>query len=232
MSNQPPPLPPPIPIKRRGIPGWLVVLLAAVFGFASFGAWRVINAVRHIAAAPKRAVEAVIPAYEDLLGEELSGSGFPIEYGGRRFIVCSLHQFDGRQPKEMGALSFDEPVRVTGRVYVQKDVQVLIYLSPELDKLAPLPCEPAPTVQNGDPVVLLYSDEQIVGHVIARTDEKQKLRFFRATKPFDADGCSGAPVVSGLTGKVIGVALTADRAENARTVGFELLDLPRSLGAP
>ena len=238
MSNQPPPLPPRLPKKGRGFPGWpavvlvLALVLVLVLGFAGFGVWRMSKSLQGILATPKRAVEAVIPEYEDLLGEELSGSGFHIEYGGRRYIVCSLHQFDGKQPAEMGALSFDEPIRVTGRVHVQKDVQVLTYQSPELDKLPPLSYAPAPAVQIGEPVVLIYNEEQIVGHVIARSDDRQKLRFFRAAEPFEATGCSGAPVLSGVTGKVIGVALTADRAENARTVGFELLDLPASLAAP
>lgn len=128
---------------------WLVVLLVVVFGLVGLGAWRVVRTVHHLTA-PKRAVEAVIPQYEDLLGEELSGSGFHVEHGGRRYVVCSLHQFDGRQPREMGALSFDEPIRLTGRAHVQKDVQVLTYESPELDKLAPLSYAPAPSALRSD----------------------------------------------------------------------------------
>ena len=43
------------------------------------------------------------------------------------------------------------------------------------------------------------------------------------SKPYPAGGNSGSPIVSAVTGTVVGVMLTANDAEAATTVGFELL---------
>jgi hypothetical protein len=174
------------------------------------------------------------PVYETLFGEGASGSGFHFEWEGKRYIGCSLHQFEGKAPSEMISLSIDQNVAILARVHKQEDVQVLTYRSVELDALTPLSYDGDPSIEKGDPVVLYNMDRKIVGHVTQVPGTAQGLAFFRTEKPFEARGCSGAPVISGTTGSLIGVALTADDADRARTVGFEVLRLSKELrgGAP
>ncbi|MBI3921024.1 MAG: hypothetical protein HY318_06345 [Armatimonadetes bacterium] len=178
----------------------------------------------------KKPVMITVKPYETLIGEGLSGAGFHFEWDGHRFIGCSLHQFEGRTPAEMIPLSDEKNanVKVEKRVYKQKDVQILTYTSAFLDAVKPLIYRPGISLSSGDPVIMINLDQQIAGH-ITEIERAPRSAEFEVEKPFEAQGCSGSPVVSGLTGTVVGVALTADSPDAARLVGFEILDLPESI---
>jgi hypothetical protein len=165
------------------------------------------------------------PAYETLLGENLSGSGFHFAHGGGVYLCASRHQFDDEAPKEMSSLDFEEPIKVTGVAHQQEDVQVLTFDSAKLTAVPPLPFDPEAKVTPGLPVYI-YADEGVVkGHVTFVGQASNRIRI-RAAKPFAAMGCSGTPIVSGESGTVIGVLTEANDPERATRVVAERLVMP------
>jgi hypothetical protein len=162
------------------------------------------------------------PKYTTLLGQDLSGSGFHFVIGEKRYLACSLHQFEGKAPVVMGSMDFDTPIKITGRVYSGKDMQVLTYVSAELDKLGPLTFDPKVTPAINDKVYCYNFDESFEGTIVAIDPDKRNYSV-RMSKPYPAGGNSGSPVLSAVTGTVIGVLLSANDAEAATAVGFELL---------
>ncbi len=170
---------------------------------------------------------ASAPAYTTLIGEGYSGRGFHFEHRGKTYVACSLHQFDNMQPSLMLSDLFDNPVTITGQIHVQTDLQVLRYRSTDLDVLTPLPYSPDPIISIGDPVFLLDDDIAIKGHV-TRRDTFDDQWIFEPEKgtTFEAQARSGSPIISGLTGQVIGVFLTADDPDQATWGGFESLQFP------
>ncbi len=162
------------------------------------------------------------PTYSTLIGEGLSGSGFHFEDSTGSYLACSLHQFGGRQPESMMAVEFDDPIQVTGLVYKGDDIQVLRYRSEALDRAAPLRYRAGEVPEVGD-VVYCYDGNQSYAGVITDTDAGRRNFDVYMDKAYPAAGNSGSPVVSGKTGTVVGVLLTADNPEKAREVGFEIL---------
>ena len=162
------------------------------------------------------------PKYSTLLGEDLSGSGFHFAVGEKRYLACSLHQFEGKAPSVMGSMDFDAPIKIKGRVYNGKDTQVLTYVSAELDKQAPLKFDPKVTPAVGDKVYCYNFEDSFAGEITAIAPDKRTYSV-KMSKPYPAGGNSGSPIVSAVTGTVVGVMLTANDAEAATTVGFELL---------
>lgn len=160
--------------------------------------------------------------YSTLLGEDLSGSGFHFAVGEKRYLACSLHQFEGKAPSVMGSMDFDDPIEIKGRVYKGKDIQVLTYVSADLDKQAPLKFDAKVTPEVGDKVYCYNFDDSYEGEITAIDGDKRTYSV-RMSKPYPAGGNSGSPVVSAVTGTVVGVLLSANDAEAATTVGFELL---------
>lgn len=237
---QTPPIPPSLPSvpppagRKKKVSGCFIGCLALVAAFFILPALIIPNFLRHREARMKalqQPVQIEVEAYEPLIGEELSGSGFHFESGGQRFIGCSLHQFEGKQPKEMMMLETDGEVKITERVHKGEDIQILRYESPQLDKLKPLKYRPDVTLSEGHPVLLYAGGEPVVGHVTRVKSGLDGLAHFATETPFAAMGCSGSPVVSGITGTVVGIALTANDPEKATDVGFEILRLP-SASAP
>ncbi len=173
----------------------------------------------------RRPVTATIPPYETFYGQSASGSGFHFEWEGERFIACSLHQFDGEMPDHMLSAEL-ERVPISGSAFEQMDVQILRYRSSELDRVEPLRYVPGEKITLGHPVVLLFDDEEIVGNVIKVLPDEDGLLGFsvRGVTPV-LNGASGSPVLSGLSGNVIGVLIPQDE----RRVYFEPLDPPRSI---
>jgi len=233
-----PGLPPPASREQRRSRGKRDLLIATgvflvIAGFFAYSAYRTIGGAinsRRQFHQSKKPVQIPLPEYEPFFGESALGTGFHFDWGGRRFIACSLHQFEGGKPNEMIVVQLDDNVRVGKRVYADNDVQVLDYQSLELDKIPPLDYRQDFTVSLGDPVVLYHNADRTVGHV-SHLPDKEGIAHFRTSDSFAASGCSGAPVVSGLTGTVIGVALTANHPDRARRVGFQVLKLPDSLRA-
>jgi hypothetical protein len=239
MNPEPPPLPPsltppplltpatPPPLPKRTRWGLIIsiFLLGCFAVFAAAGIW-VFSALKDFREARKpRPFLVEAPAYETLLGEDLSGSGFHFKHGDALYIGVTKHQFDGEAPKVMGSMEFDEPIKVTGVKRKQDDVQVLTFDSAKLSAIPPLPYDPTAKIDPGLPVYM-YSDEGVVkGHVTFAAKASDRIRI-RAEKPFTAMGCSGTPVVSGETGTVIAVLTDADDPDKARRIGAERLVMP------
>lgn len=230
MNSQPPPLPsftpPPLPKRPRW--GLIVsVILVALFSIFAFFAFRIYSAISPYLKEDRNQrpflVEA--PDYETLFGEDISGSGFHFKHGGASYLCATLHQFDGKTPKVMASLDFDEPIKVTGVAHRQKDVQVLTFDSAKLAALPHLPYDSDANVNGGLPVYI-YADSGVVkGHVtfVGKTSGRIRIRM---AEPFPAAGCSGSPIVSGETGTVIGVLTEANHTERATRVVAERLVMP------
>lgn len=162
------------------------------------------------------------PEYAALLGEGLSGSGFHFAIGDKRYIACSLHQFEGKAPAVMGSMDFDDPIKIVKRVYAGKDIQVLAYVSADLDKKAPLKFDEKVTPAVGDKVYCYDFEDSYEGEIVSIAPDNRSYSV-KMSKAYPAGGNSGSPVVSAATGTAVGVLLTANDAEAATTVGFELL---------
>ena len=65
-------------------------------------------------------------------------------------------------------------------------------------------------------------DDSYTGYIIRIGSGKSEYKV-EMSKPYPAGGNSGTPVVSGLTGNVIGVMLSANSPDKARIVGFDRL---------
>lgn len=163
------------------------------------------------------------PQYELLIGDNLIGSGFHFESRGERYIGCSLHQSDGEIPESMISLDADGGITVTGRVSAGHDIQILRYNCPQLDEIPALVYSPNAEVLIGDPVYLYGAQGVSVGRIDRKGQKRRRL--VRMEQPFRAAGMSGSPVVSAVTGTVIGVLLDANDPEAATVVGFELLKM-------
>lgn len=177
----------------------------------------------HFSTKPKPFV-ATAPEYETMIGEGLSGSGFHFQSGGKRFIACSLHQFDGEAPATMLAPDLETEIPITGQVHVGTDIQVLSYDQKVFPDASPLSYDAKPSVSVGDPVFLLIEGEAVKAHVT-------RLSFlegywFKSEAPFVGQGGSGSPVISGLTGKVIGVFLGGKIGDTMTEGYFEVLEMP------
>lgn len=173
--------------------------------------------------------------YELLIGEDLAGSGFVINYGKGFLGVASLHQFDGKAPRTLEPLEGDAIALDTTKVIKQKDVQTLPVKSPS-PKLQFLSYNSEFTLRAGDEVIIFgLAGDLVPGVLTAKgmtagayksADGPRELEA-RVSKPFMVAGCSGGPIFHKQSGAVIGVLLTADNGKQARVVGFETLCLPK-----
>ena len=177
----------------------------------------------HLSTKPKPFV-ATAPKYETMIGEGLSGSGFHFQSGGKSFIACSLHQFDGEAPKTMLAPDLETDIPITGQVHVGTDIQVLSYDQKVFPDASPLVYDPKPDVSEGDPVFLLIDDQAVKAHVTRHAFLEGY--WFKSETSFVGQGASGSPVVSGLTGKVIGVFLGGEVGDTMTEGYFEDLQMP------
>lgn len=168
---------------------------------------------------------ATAPKYETMIGEDMSGSGFHFQRGGKSYIACSLHQFDGEAPKTMLAPDLETDIPITGQVHVGTDIQVLTYDQKVFPDASPLRYDPKPDVSEGDPVFLLIDDTVVKAHVTRHSFLEGY--WFKSETSFVGQGASGSPVVSGLTGKVIGVFLGGEVGDSMTEGYFEDLQMPR-----
>lgn len=240
MNPEPPPLPPslttpplpataatPPPLPKRTRWGLIIsIVLLAIFSLFIVLGVLTFNAFSELREARKpRPFLVEAPKYEPLLGEDLSGAGFHFAHGDAVYLAVTKHQFDGEAPKVMGAMEFEEPIKVTGVVHRQDDVQVLTFESAKLSALPALSYDSDAKVNAGLPVYM-YADTGVVkGHVTFAAKASNRIRI-RTAETFSAMGCSGTPVVSGETGKVIAVLTDADDPEQTRRIGAELLVMP------
>ena len=164
------------------------------------------------------------PEYATLVGEGLSGSAFHFAVGTKRYVACSLHQFEGMAPRHLISMDFDGDIEVKQRLFTGKDTQVLRYISAELDKLEPLKFDPQVTPAVGDKVWCYHFDTSYEGQIISISPDKRD-HTIRMSQPYPAAGNRGGPVVSAVSGTVIGVVLTGNDAKAATIIGFELLKL-------
>lgn len=174
--------------------------------------------------AQEAARHPVAPEYATLVGEDLSGSAFHFAVGEKRYVACSLHQFEGKAPRRMVSMKFEGAIKVKQRLFTGKDTQVLRYVSAELDKVEPLKFDPKVTAAVGDKVWCYHFNESHEGEIISISPDKLDYTI-RMSQPYPAAGNSGGPVVSAVTGTVIGVVLTGNDAKAATIIGFELLKL-------
>jgi Domain of unknown function (DUF4190) len=177
----------------------------------------------HFSRKPKPFV-ATAPEYETMLGEGLSGSGFHFQSGGKHFIACSLHQFDGEAPATMLAPDLETDIPITGQVHVGTDIQVLSYDRKVFPDASPLSYDRKPSVSVGDPVFLLIDGEAVKAHVTRYSFLEG--HWFKSETSFVGQGGSGSPVISGLTGKVIGVFLGGNVGDTMTEGYFEDLQMP------
>jgi len=240
MNENPPPLPdasrahaipPPLRKRKKASPliAIVIVTAACLLVFAGYRILKVASmAVQNI---QKKSVprEHVVdaPVYETLLGEGLSGSGFHFKTGDSVYLCMSLHQFDGRMPDEMGSFDFDEPIKVSGLVHKQNDIQVLSFQSDELRKIEPLSYSKDTRVDTGLPVYIHVDTGTVKGHV-SSIRRATGMIHIRTAEPFAAAGQSGSPIVSGETGTVIAVLIGANSPEHATRVEAELLRFPET----
>lgn len=164
------------------------------------------------------------PRYAPLMGEDNAGSGFHFDLNGRQFIACSLHQFGREMPTTMRHPDLAAPIPIVGRVGKQRDIQILKFESAALSAIKALTYDPHIEIIRGMPVFLYHGDQIYRGYVI-QVATKDPVVMVKMKDLYPADRMSGSPVVSGLTGTVIGVVLTASSLENAELVGFEPLRL-------
>lgn len=244
----PPPLPPPIgpsgppplpavtlPAAPKGGSGMrvLLVVLGVFLVLGVGGIWLVASSLRDAikrgeARAARLQHTAAAPEYKILLGQNWVGSGFHVQIGKGRFICASVHQFEGRKPKEMSSLEFDAPIKLKKVVHKQDDLQLITYESKELDAIEPLKFDFEAKVEEGLPVYLYPMRGPLKGRVTS-VDRKAGRISIRPETPFEAAGMSGSPIVSGLTGTVIGILTDGDDPDRATRVGAELLRPPQSL---
>lgn len=177
----------------------------------------------YVSSKPKPFV-AEAPEYETMLGEGFSGSGFHFQSGGKRFIACSLHQFDGQAPATMLAPDLEKDIPITGQVHVGTDIQVLSYDEKVFPDASPLTYDRKPDTAVGDPVFLLIDGEAVKAHVTRYS--LLEGYWFESEAPFVGQGGSGSPVISGLTGKVIGVFLGGKVGDSMTEGYFEELNMP------
>ena len=115
----------------------------------------------------------------------------------------------------------DDPlhkVRVVRQIYYKEDIQVLGYEDERLDKVPALSWTPGHRSAVGDPVYLFGDDGAVAATVASQAGNETTVV---PKAEFSPGGMSGSPVVSALTGNVIGVLLSADEPVNASWVSFQ-----------
>jgi len=177
----------------------------------------------HFSTKPKP-FAATAPEYETMIGEGLSGSGFHFQSGGKSFIACSLHQFEGEVPETMLAPDLETEIPITGQVHAGTDIQVLSYDQKVFPDASPLGYDPKPNVSVGDPVYLLIDGDAVKAHVTRHSFLEGY--WFKSETSFVGQGASGSPVISGLNGKVIGVFLGGKVGDTMTEGYFEDLQMP------
>ena len=186
-----------------------------------------------------RDATAPVPEYPDVIGGGFSGSGFHFRWEHRQFFCASLHQFDDAVPSEMivfpsdpGADIFE--VSIYDRVYQLHDVQIMTFDERAMEGIDPLIYDGEADIRYGELVYIMTRDGPLTAHVIDAGTDEPHMRYARLSEDFSLSGTSGSAVVSGVTGRVVGVMLvSAETYDNETLAGFELLELPRSvLSAP
>lgn len=224
QRQAPPELP---PVRKAGsrFLGWMIVLGVLLFAGISVLAVRGFKEVAKMVETASRRnphlVEA--PKYETLLGQNLIGTGFHVEIGSRRYICASAHQFEGAKPELMGSIDFDEPIVLRNVVHKQADLLLITYESKKLDEQPPLKYDDEAKVEVGLPVYLYpMNGVQVKGHITMLSLARSEATIHAAV-PFAAAGMSGSPVISGVTGSVIGILTDANDPERATRIGMQIL---------
>lgn len=222
-------------------------LLMAIYGYLMPSATKNPEAV--VAASQRRTVSTVKswaqPAsitslvtvvkgeeYQPLIGDGLQGSGFLFKIKeGLILAGSSRHQFDSRShiPGQMIDLDDLDVALDKQQLIRQPDSQ--IQLVTKLSKATTcLEYRPSDWLKNGDVLrLLLEKGEWIEGTLqtrrdVALTSPPAVLRMqVQTTKK--VSGRSGSPVVHALTGRVVGVMLSADKAESPTFLEFETLNV-------
>ena len=116
-------------------------------------------------------------------------------------------------------------ILVARQVYYEGNVQVLAYEDEELDRVPALGYDPAASHQSevGDPVYLYGRDGVVNARVTSAADRSSSVSLdetsYRSVQ-------SGSPVVSSLTGEVIGVVRSKEYNPDTTSLLFQNLQLP------
>ena len=179
------------------------------------------------------------PQYPRVIGGGYSGSGFHFRWEDRQFFCASLHQFDDGTPGEMIVFPSDpetEMFRVTihERVHTLDDVQVMTFDEQAMEGIEPFVYDGEADIRYGELVYIMTGDGPLAAHVIDAGTNEPNMRYARLSEDVPLGGTSGSAVISGVSGRVVGVMLvSAETYDNETLAGFELLELPRSvLSAP
>lgn len=171
----------------------------------------------------------VYQSYQPLYHPTRPGSAFHFTSQNRRYVACSLSQFQGQPPTELRSREFQESIVIRDQVHKQQDVQILTYDSVKLDNIAPLTHDGADRIVTGESVALRINDKTLTGTLIGRAPHELNHWQFRVPEAIHAANSQGAPVMSTLTGKVIGVVVASPVLHHTLIVTFEPLTIPEKL---
>jgi len=163
------------------------------------------------------------PPNRTLVGQDFSGSGFLFHWHNIPFVACSLHQFNDAIPRYFRRnIDSEEILEVGDRLHDQEDLQVLGLQGSDTEA-ASIEYSSKHQMKEGDPVFLLDDATWRKGHLVAMGGDDLKLWF---DEPFEGRGTSGAPVICGTTGNLLGVVTGGDNPDRTRAVTAERLKLP------
>jgi hypothetical protein len=160
-------------------------------------------------------------------GAARAGTGFFVSTAGSVYAVTAGHVNEDLGGPPTTFVGTGGRVAVGPVVFIRNDVQVL-----RVKGEAPAALQPGSLLVGPRGPLLILSP---AGHVTGQggrsgyggSSSAGDLLEFRADIPFQAIGCSGAPVVDRGTGHAIGVVLTADNPARASYIGFAPLTLPQ-----
>lgn len=167
----------------------------------------------------------------------MSGRVFVIQYKNYSAAVSTLHQFDGGAPRNTGLRDGQNLFLDTKKVFKQEDLQVQIVTQAK-KKYQVLPYDPDFYLMLEEQVIMIpgLGMEPVTGSLERQgftdsryhSSEGPRVFTMHLDRWIDARGCSGSPIISLKTGKVVGVMQTASVFEphEAYEVGFETLCLP------
>lgn len=158
-----------------------------------------------------------------------AGTGFLVQFSDKLLAVTAEHPFEGgKLPTNFFKLTSDAKANLGRKLLAENDVLVFEVSKREKDISPTLVYDPNFVLKNGDEIAVLsdldfyHGRLQLVSDLTLPFTEQVTAQM---DKPFEAMGCSGTAVIQVATGIVIGVLETADDPNQAKKIGFKVLDL-------
>ena len=180
-----------------------------------------------LATAPAAFEEA--DCFEVSSASHLAGTGFLLQVDGRDgevYAVTALHPYDDEVPETFSQLLDEEPLDdiALGRtIETGQDVRLQRLAGPAPSAAVPLIYHRDVRASLNERVAILLDDEVVEGRITREFMGFGEGEIQLAT-PADVMAASGSPIVLLETGTVVGVLLSADLPEGAKTIGYEELD--------